>query len=216
MPSQTSDRTSDEGTRDYCCKLARLAVDYGLPDLDHDLVTRRRTKDDSLRDLAAYVNDSVTATAVFDESELALAAPPGDIRRVVTGDGAGTDLAVDERERIATELEHSTVDVDALERDFVSHETVRTHLDEHLDVDTSRDVDPTTIPDTREMIASIRERDASVVERAIRALEREGRIGHGSVEATLTIRVTCSACGRSYSIDEFLDDEGCRCTDTAP
>jgi hypothetical protein len=194
----------ENGKRDHCCKVSKIAERYSLRNIDGELLSRR-DEGASLRELANYVNEQIiTAT------EMDVGASSTTVRRVVASDSAAeTDLDISTYERITTRLDNSTNDVASLGRDFVSHETVRVHLGEHLDVDTSRDPDPKSIEDTRAMIASIRDRDASIVERALEALRREDLITSGPIDGSLNVRVTCSACGRSYAVDEFLDDGGC-------
>jgi hypothetical protein len=199
----------NDGGRDHCCKVSEIADRYSLTGLDGELQSRR-DDGESLRELANYVNDQVV-TAI----DLDVTATPATVRRVLASDSvAETDLDISTYERITTRLDNSDVDVSSLARDFVSHETVRVHLGDHLDVDTSRDPDPKSIEDTRAMIASIRDRDASIVERALEGLRREDLITSGPIDGTLTVRVTCSGCGRSYAVDEFLDDGGCPCCGT--
>jgi hypothetical protein len=203
-PAPKERRPPETGTRDPCCKVSKVAERYSLRNLDGELQSRR-DEGASLRDLANYVNEQIITAIKVDVN-----ASPTTVRRVVASDSvAETDLDISTYERITTRLDNSTVDVSSLARDFVSHETVRVHLGEHLDVDTSRDPDPKSIEDTRAMIASIRDRDASIVERALEALRREDLITSGPIDGSLTVRVTCSACGRSYAVDEFLDDGGC-------
>lgn len=204
---------ADGGSREYCCKVARVARDYGLTDLDDELIHRRSDRDASLRELAAYVNDRLISE-VITTADVDITADIEQIRTVIRDSARpGRDLSVTERERIATILDRSDVDIDSLRQHFVSHETVRTHLNDHLDVDTSHEPSEASIEDTREMIVSIRDRDTSIIERALYALRRDDRIESGPVEVTLPVRVTCSACGRMHSVDEFLDKRGCTCSD---
>lgn len=208
------DDDSAGGDSAHCCKVARLAADANLSALDEELVTRRRD-DESLRDLAAFVNDRIVEAALED-ADIDVGATPTQVRLALADDGSGAaDLTVSERERIAAKLDRSPVDVDALETQFVSHETVRTHLTDHLDVDTSREPNSATVEETREMIASIRERDASIVEQALHALRRDDRLESGPLDAALTVRVTCTACGQAYAVDELLDEGGCACGGSA-
>lgn len=207
---------TDGGSREYCCKIARVAGDYSLTNLDDELIDRRSDQDASLRELAAYVNDRLIS-AVITTADVDIAADPAQVRSVIRDSPqTDTDLSVTERERIATILDRNEVDIDSLRKQFVSHETVRTHLNDHLEVDTSHEPSASSIEDTRAMIASIRNRDTSIIERALYALRRDDQIESGPVETALTVQVTCSACGRTNSVDEFLDNRGCSCTDERP
>lgn len=192
-----------------CCKVAMLAERRALPELDAELVRRRTEADASLRDLAAYVNERLT-TRALSEADVELTADPGTVRSVVASD-ANDDLDVATRERITTTLDRSDLDVPALRRSFVSHETVRRHLREHLEVDTARTTASRSVEDTREMIAAIVDRDASIVEQALAGLRRDGKLEGGCLDAAMTVRVTCEECGRTHTVDELLDAGGCAC-----
>jgi hypothetical protein len=177
-------------------------------------VYRHVEEEASLRDLAGYVNDQIVEAAL-DAHDVELVAGLEEIRHVIAGDAADeSTLSVREREKIATRLDHSGVNREALASDLVSHEVVRTHLRNDLDVDTSRDPTPSNVEDIRDMIDSIRERDTSIVERALYALQRDDRIEKGPLRASLVIRVTCKECGRTYSVGELLDSGGCRCDES--
>ncbi|GAB3686793.1 hypothetical protein GCM10028857_19480 [Salinarchaeum chitinilyticum] len=195
---------------DHCCKVAAAADRRGLTTLDDEL-RQLRTEDASLRELAEYVDEQLLGSALR-EADVEIAADPGTVRSVIVGTPAEemqVDVAV--RERIATALDRSTLDVASLEREFVSHETVRRHLNDHLGVDTARSRTDPSVEETREMIASIIERDRSIVEQSLESLRRADRLDSGSLEASLTVRVTCPDCGETYAVDELLDETGCAC-----
>lgn len=207
---ESPDPDADAG--DPCCKVGAVADRHDLTALDDELRRFRNDRDASLRELAAYVDEQILASALR-EADIEIAADPGTVRSVVRdvpADELSVDVAV--RERIATALDRSEIDVASLERQFVSHETVRRHLNDHLDVDTARSPSAASIEDTREMIAAIVERDASIIEQSLDALRRADRIDSGPLEASLTVRVTCPDCGETYAVDELLDEAGCACS----
>lgn len=202
---------SETESGEHCCKVAALAERHDLPELDAELTRRRADEAASLRDLATYVDERVTARALA-AADVDLAADPGTVRSVVA-DGAD-DLDVATRERIATALDRSDLDVVALQRAFVSHETVRRHLGEHLDVDTAQQSASRSVEDTREMIAAIVDRDASIVEQALESLRRDQRLEGGTFDASLSVRLRCEQCGQTHSVDDLLDAGGCECGST--
>ncbi|WP_248518111.1 rod-determining factor RdfA [Salinarchaeum laminariae] len=205
----TSDHDLDAD--DPCCKVAAAADRRGLATLDEELRQLRKDQDASLRELAKYVDEQLLESALR-EAGVEIAADPGTVRSVVIGTPAeemSVDVAV--RERIATALDRSDVDVGSLEREFVSHETVRRHLNDHLGVDTARSRADPSVEETREMIASIIERDRSVVEQSLGSLRRADRLDSGPLEASLTVRVTCPDCEETYAVDELLDEASCAC-----
>lgn len=197
--------TRDTDTADDpCCKVARVAAAYGLEDLDASLETRRVEGDASLRDLADYVNARLTGAAMARAD----ADVVGDARSVYEALSGEADTV--RRATVEDGLRFSGVDLDGLRADFVSHETVRGHVRDHLGIDTARDgVDD--VEDARAAIAAIRERDRTIVRRMLDRLAREGVVSGGSLEVTGTVRVTCADCGASATVDAFLDDGGCDC-----
>jgi predicted transcriptional regulator len=152
-------------------------------------------------------------SAALDKAEVEIPANANKIRQIITDDTeAATDISVAESEKIATDLERSPIDTTELADDLVSHETVRTHLNTHLDIDTSQERDSADVDETREMIASIMARDMSIIERALGSLRRDDKIETPPVDLTLAVNITCSECGKTYSVDGFFDNEGCTCT----
>lgn len=186
------------------CKVGRVAAAYGLSDLD-DRLRSRHAAGASLRDLAAFVDARVLEAA----AEAAGAA--------VAGDGAALREALSEdapperRADVRDSLQYAGVDVAAVESDFVSHQTVATHLRDCLGVDTSRD-GVETVDAGREVVERTRERSERVVAGTLDRLRRVDALAGGPVRVAASFTVTCERCGRSYRAGDLLDREGCDCT----
>ena len=94
--------------------------------------------------------------------------------------------------------------------DFVSYQTVRTHLRDCLDVETGRD-SSLSIADAEGTIEWARSRSEGIVGRTIERLRDAGGVRAGSVEVSHVVRVSCVDCGGSYPVETFLDRGGCDC-----
>src|SRR6056297_2738186 len=115
------------------CKLDRIADEYGLTSVDDEL---RGAKADgaSLRDLETLVNHRLLKQAFLDAGSPLLPGEVDTLYELLTDSEVSKGTEVQLRDRLETE----GIDTDSLVADFVSYQTVRTHLKECLDVDTGR------------------------------------------------------------------------------
>ena len=188
------------------CKVDRVAEKYELTQLDAELQARRESDNESLRSLAEYVNTRILEAAM-QRTDADITGDPESVYQALTGDEASPER----KAAVRDQLEFSGIDVDAVLDAFVSHELVRKHLRECLDVDTSRSgVD--SIAEARQLITAIQEREHTIVERTLERLQRKGLIDGGDIDVIHTTRVTCVDCGQSYALEEFLDRGGCNCS----
>ncbi|MFB6160237.1 MAG: rod-determining factor RdfA [Haloferacaceae archaeon] len=194
----TGNASADDG-----CKVDRVAAAYGLSDLD-DLLRARHAEGASLRDLAAVVDARVLEAAV----EAAGADLAGDglaLREALVG-----DVPPERRADVRDRLRYAGVDLDAVESDFVSHQTVATHLRDCLGVDTSRD-GVETVEAGREVMERTRERTERVVGGTLDRLRRVDALDGGEFRVSASLTVTCERCGRTHRVGDLLDRGGCAC-----
>jgi len=193
------------------CKVGRVAERYELPSLDDEL-RRRYAGDASLRDLERLVNERVLRTAI-DRAD-------GDVSTLVTSDWSVEALygilrdegetAPGERTRVRTRLEQAGVDVSAVTDDWVSHATIRTHLNDCLSVETSREASITP-EEAINTVEWARSRSENVVGETVRRLNAADVIDIAEPTAGVSIRITCEACGRSFTLPELVESGGCDC-----
>lgn len=200
---------------DCACKVGQVADRWALDDLDEELVRRRRESDASLRDLADVVNRRVLAAAleaagVDDTADEVFGAVAGDraVEAVYDALAVGDDPA--RTARVSTRLDQRGVDVAAVEADWVTHPTVRRHLAECLDVDTSRAAGITT-DDAVDTTEWARARAEGVVARTFERLERADLVRTDDLDVSVTLQLTCATCGHTYRPRELLDRGGCAC-----
>lgn len=186
------------------CKVGRTAETYGLDGLD-DVLRDRQAEGASLRRLETVVNERVLRAAL-DGTDSDVLRDAAAIYRNLTGDDTSAGV------RTETEAWLSRVGVDPAELrdDFVSYQTVRTHLRECLDVDTARD-SSLSVDDAEGTIEWARSRSEGIIGRTIERLGDTDGFHSGAVDVTHVARVSCADCGASYPVEQFLDRGGCDC-----
>lgn len=191
-------------------KVARLIERYDLDGLGDEL-ERRWTGDgierQSLRDCAALFNERLLEAALLQAGTTALETDVETAYERLTDDDITTGVRTDTRRR----LERSGVDVDRLERDFVTYQAIRSYLTEYRDAEYEGLTDEEKIEKDLRSIQRLLTRTRSVTEDRIESLHETGRIDAESFEVLLDLQVLCQQCGRQYAIAEFLDGDGCDC-----
>ncbi|WP_123538528.1 rod-determining factor RdfA [Halosimplex salinum] len=194
-----------ESEGECSCKIGRAVRTYDLGAFDRTLIDRRRDGA-SLRDLETVVNEAVLRAALREADADVI----GDVSSVYEG-LAGDEASAGERAELRDRLARAGVDVDELEADFVSYQTVRTHFRECLDVDTDRQAS-LSVEDARGTVEWARSRSEGIVERTLDRLARTDGFTAGDVSVSHVVRVTCDDCGASYPVDAFVDRGGCDCS----
>ncbi len=186
------------------CKVGRTAEQYGLDGLD-ELLRERRAEGASLRRLETVVNEAALRSAleaadtdVFRDAET--------IYRNLTSE----DVSAGVRTETEAWLSRVGVDPAELDADFVSYQTVRSHLRECLDVDTARD-SSLSVDDAEGTVEWARSRSEGIIGRTIERLDDTDGFHSGTVDVTQVVRVSCRDCGASYPVERFLDRGGCDC-----
>ena len=189
---------------DDCCKVGRVADRYDLVDLDGTLA-RRHEAGSGLRDLAALTNRRILADAITG-ADAAVVGDADALYETITGE----DVSAGRRAEVRAQLSNAGVDVLGMEDDFVSHQTIRTHLNDCLGIDTSR-----SAPLDRERVAGTvewaRSRSEAVIERTVERLREGDELATGPLDVTHTVRSTCEDCGRTYRQEELLAEGRCAC-----
>lgn len=201
------------------CKIGRDIDTYSLSNLNQDLLYQYHDEDASLRDLASYVNRRILNAAlteaeedVFDSDQELFGALDRDDAIAAIYEALATDDVPAERQaRVRTQLEQSGIDLDAIMDDWVTHPTVRSHLRECLDVDTSpsSDID---LADATNTIQWARSRCEGVVKKVLQRLEANTPLGIASPEVSVSVRITCTECHESYQPSELTTMDRCACT----
>lgn len=194
-------------------KIERIIYRYDLEGLGAELAARWTAsleERDSLRDLAAYVNERVLASALESAGVDAL---PGEVEnyyRLLRGEGVSAGRRTEARSSLA----QAGIDVDELTGDFVSHQAVHTYLTRRAGVDYERPSTGERLDRTRVAIERLQGRAQSVAERNLEQLANAGHIDVGDVSVLVSLDVVCSECGERYDVETILERGGCGCADT--
>lgn len=187
-------------------KVDRNAETYGLDRLDDDL-RDRRAAGASLRDLADFVNRRILERAL-SEADVEFHAEIEGLYRLLTAD----DVSVGRRAEVESKLEQNDVPITDVEADFVSHQTVRQHLNKRLDLDTSRE-STLTPDDAMNRVDWAQSKSEGIIENTLEQLRNAGYLDSCDFDVSNMVRVTCAECGESFRLYEFMERGRCKCAD---
>lgn len=203
--------SSDEGaTQAPSTKVGRLIESYGLVGLGDELERRwTATGDDrlSLRDLEELFNERLLEQAMRDAGMASIEGEVDNLYRSLTSDEVSSGVRTEARNR----LEREGIDVDELERDFVSYQAIRTYLKQERDADHAQRTDEEQIAKDRDSIQRLRSRMSSVTEDKLDRLRETDRIDLGEFRLFTDMNVLCEDCGSQYTVEDLLDRGGCDC-----
>jgi len=199
----------ENGLPECECKVGRVIEDFGLSNVDDELVARREGENgepESLRDLVDYFNREVLRSAMVDVDADPLEGEVENAYRLLTDD----DVTGGTRLRVRRRLERDGVDVEAVEGSFVSHPTIGRHLEECLGVEKTR-ASGNRLKSAKERIFKMQSRTEAVVENTLEGLAAAGRMSAGDLAVTVDVQVTCQDCGAHAGAGPFVDRGGCDC-----
>jgi hypothetical protein len=187
------------------CKVDEMARKYGLDALDGELLAAHESGA-SLRDLEATVNQRLLRRALQTAGEDVLPGEVETIYELLTDEmvSPGAEVQVSDR------LRRADIDADELRDDFVSYQTVRTHLRECLDRDTGTRND-VSLSSERETLFGLVGRTETVVRDSVNRLRAAGLVPIGPPDVTVTVRVVCTECNRRYRLSGLLSGDVCGC-----
>lgn len=189
-------------------KIVRLIEEYDLDGVGDELERRWTAADGeraSLRQLADTFNRRLLEHALADAGVHSLAGETENLYRLLTGDEVGAA----DRTRAKRRLEREGIDVECLQSDFVSYQSVRTYLTSHRDASYEADTDP--VAQAESTIGRLRSRLASVAESKLEQATSDDAVGLGQFDVTVSVRVTCRECGHQAEVGPMLERGGCNC-----
>ena len=187
------------------CKVDSIADKYGLTTLDAELKSLRN-EGSSLRELETEINHRILRQAFLNGGQDLLPGEVENIYRLLMNDdvSSGTDVQIQDR------LNQADIDPQTLTADFVSYQTVRTHLRSCLGVETS-DENELSAEAERETLFSLAGRTERVATDTIERLRSADIFEIGTINVSVTIQVSCTDCNRSYPLATFFDERSCEC-----
>lgn len=192
------------------CKVGVGIRTYALTGFNDEL-TRYCSKEGdrtySLRRLADYFNREVVRAAMRDADMNPLEGEAENVHRLLTDDEISSGMYVQVRKR----LEQQGVDVDDLEADFVSYQTINRHIKRCLGLEraSSKD-DGTRRKRSAQHISALQQRTTAVTTSTLERLRAADEIAGGEFDVYVDITVTCATCGFHTEIKELLEN-GCQC-----
>jgi hypothetical protein len=197
--------TSHRGPRS---KVARLIDEHDLDGLGAEMEARWTAEDDrmSLRALAAHFNKQVLRAHLAAADMDTLDGELENIYRLLTAD----DVSAAQRTRVRRHLEREGLDFDALEKEFVTYQAVRSYLKDYRDAEyESDDRDP--IARETGNLEQLRGRVETVTNGKLDQLRSNGELTLGSHRTVVDIKVVCEDCHAQYGVFELLDRGECDC-----
>lgn len=204
---------NDELNKPPCCKVQRTASRFESGELLSELSIKRRAGD-SFREIAAYFNQEIVAR-VLDDADIE---QDRTLHAALTGDEIAEDVydvlrrdstSDIKRAEVRARLSDVGIDVSTLESAFVSHVTIRSHLQDCVGVtpDESRPQFSQIINTTQ----GARSRAVNVIQSTIDQAVKNGQLQTGDLEVDVSVQMSCQNCGDAFYLAELLDQRRCSC-----
>lgn len=195
-------------------KVERIIEAYDLDGLGRELEDRwtgRGTAQQSLRELADFVNERLLASAMDGADATPLGGEVDTVYEQLTGE----EVSEGTRTQTRLRLERTGVDVDRLLDDFVSHQAIYTYLTERRDVEYPSDGSgDDSVEKEVEKIQRLRSRTVAVIEDAVERMRKTDQVDVGDFDVLLDVRILCENCGTYHGVDELVDNGGCGCDES--
>ncbi|MFC4551159.1 MULTISPECIES: rod-determining factor RdfA [Halorussus] len=192
-------------------KVGRLLERYGLGEEFGDRLEAawlgESVERKSLRDLADEFNRELLGVAMAEAGMSSLDGEVENIYRLLTDEEVSSGMRTDARRR----LDRNGVDVESLERDFVSYQAVRSYLKGVRQAEYDDSADEDRVEKVAESVRRLQSRTVSVAEGNLDQLRNAGDLTLGDSRVLVDLTVLCEDCGDQYSYDELLERGGCDC-----
>ncbi len=190
-------------------KVGRLIEGYGMAGLGQELEDRwlgRGYDDQSLRSLADWFNERLLERRLEEAGHDPLDGEVANLYRLLSAD----DVTAGSRVDAEATIESHGIDVETLQREFVSHQAVHTYLTEFRGA--SKERSSSDRPESvRRTVQRLRSRLVAVAENNLDHLRSAGDLTIGEFTVLLEVQVLCEDCGASYPITELIDRGRCDC-----
>ena len=192
-------------------KVARLIDEYDLGEGFGDELERRWTADgderESLRDLADRFNRRLLESALTAAGTSTISGEVENLYRLLTADDVGSGMRTEAQAR----LERDGIDVDQLDRDFVTYQAIRTYLTEYRGAEYEEPSASDQVETVLETIQRLRSRLRSITEGSLDRLRSTDRLTLGRFRLFVDVDVLCEDCGAQYGVVDLLERGGCDC-----
>ncbi|KAB1198235.1 MULTISPECIES: rod-determining factor RdfA [Haloferax] len=192
-------------------KIERIAERYRLSGLGDDLVAAwlgDGREQQSLRELEANVNKRIIRAALDQAGAHVLDGEADNFYRLLTSD----DVTAGSRTAARNSLREKGVDVEQLEADIISYQSVYNYLKRHRNVEREPNDDKQTATESGlDTIRKLRSRLRTVTTDVIDRLVKADEVFIGSYEVDVDIRVICTDCETRMTPTALLSSGHCNC-----
>ncbi|PAU82929.1 hypothetical protein CK500_12435 [Halorubrum salipaludis] len=189
-------------------KVARVIREYGLDGMGATLEaawTGESGERTSLRDLADEFNEAVLEAALREENVSSLNVDVSSTYEALRGDSGSSTT------RARRRLEREGIDVDALTKDFVTHQAVHTYLTQEREASLPA-ADEDMADRKVETIEKLQGRLSAVAESAISSLANADELDRDDYDVLVDVRTVCPNCGADAPVGELIRRGGCGCS----
>lgn len=192
-------------------KVARLLEKYSLgaqlgEKLENEW-TGQAGERKSLRDLATMFNERLLEAAMIQAGESPLEGEVRNLYKLLTEDDVTSGSRTEARQR----LEHQGIDIEQLQRDFVTYQAIRSYLKNVRNTEYNADTDGNTSQRSLDSVRKLQSKLETVANSNLNQLDKRGEIHVGEYLLSSELTVFCQDCGRQFTYDEIVKDGGCEC-----
>ncbi|WP_082682194.1 rod-determining factor RdfA [Haloferax profundi] len=191
-------------------KIERIATRYGLTDLGDDLVAAwlgDGREQQSLRELETHVNKRLVQAALEQAGAHVLDGEVDNFYRLLTSD----EVTAGSRTEARNALREKGVDIDQLESDIISYQSVYNYLKQHRNVERERTDDESAVESGLNTIRKLRSRLRTVTIDVIDRLIKSNEVDIGPYEVDVDIRITCTDCEKRMTPTALFSSGHCDC-----
>jgi hypothetical protein len=206
----TDSDSSDSPDTPRQTKVGKLITEYGLEGIGDELERRWTGQDgdrDSLRTLADVFNRRILAQAMATRGMDTIDGEVKNYYRLLTDD----DISQGTKTETVMRLRQQEIDVEELQKDFVTYQAIRTYLQDIRGASYSSEDTTPSVESVRTSFDRLIGRTTAVVEQKLKQFRSSGRLTLGSFQVRTSVAVYCEDCETQYDVTTLLDREGCDC-----
>jgi hypothetical protein len=119
-----------------------------------------------------------------------------------------SNIKTSDRRQVRRTLERDGVDLDKVQDDFVSHQTIHTYLRNHRDVSRDREKSPEERRQAvQQRIERLRGRTEAVVNESLEELARHDQLPIDDFDTIVDLRIMDTTTGETKDIEQLLEEQ---------
>lgn len=197
------------GRANSCCKVACLIEEYDIDEMEDELVAKWRGEggeEMSVRELTKLFNKELLRTALDRGNINHLEGEVENTYRLLTD----ADVTEGVKVNVRRALKRGDVEIEVVEDDLISHQTLYNHLTDCLGVSKpEKEGDP--IDKNATEMFSLQNRTVAVVDSKLEQLSKQEHLALDEFEVYVDINVFCRECDSMQELGQLLRNGGCSC-----